>query len=239
MSEKVPGMKKLLLAATCFSTVLSGAALAADLPSRKAPPAVYAPVPVFSWTGFYVGANVGYGWMDAFNKGVVFAPFGLADPHGGIVGGAQIGYNWQVSPMFVVGVETDFQGSSVGGGITARKTPWFGTVRGRLGVTPFGAPVMLYATGGFAYGRLNIGPNFPTGVSVGKVATGWTAGAGVEYAFTPNWSVKGEYLFTNIGANYPLGVFGSDITQRVHDHTVRVGLNYRFGWGGGPVVAKY
>ncbi|HMN72032.1 MAG TPA: porin family protein [Rhodoblastus sp.] len=233
-------MKKLLLAATCFSAVMGGAAFAADLPSRKAPPPIYtSPAPVFSWTGFYIGANVGYGWMDAFNKGVVFAPGGLADPHGGIVGGGQIGYNYQFSPMFVAGLETDFQGSGVGGGITARKTPWFGTVRARLGVTPFAAPVMLYATGGFAYGRLNIGPFFPTGVSFGKVATGWTAGAGVEYAFTPNWSAKVEYLFTNLGANYPVGVFGSDVQQRVHDHLVRVGLNYRFGWGASPVVAKY
>lgn len=232
-------MRKFLVAAACLSATFT-AAQAADLPLRKAPPPVYTqPVPVMNWTGFYVGANVGYGWMDRFNKNIVFAPGGVADPHGGIVGGAQIGYNYQISPLFVAGIETDFQGTGIGGGIPARKTPWFGTVRARLGVTPFAAPVMLYATGGFAYGRLNIGPFFPTGVSFGKVATGWTVGGGMEYAFSPNWSTKVEYLFTDLGANYPVGPFQTGVAQRVHDHVVRVGLNYRFGGYTAPVVARY
>lgn len=228
-----------IVAAASLNAAFTGAQ-AADLPSRKAPPPVYTqPVSAFDWTGFYVGANVGYGWMDPYNKGVAFAPGGLADPHGGIVGGGQIGYNYQFSPLFVAGIETDFQGSSVGGGITARNTPWFGTVRARLGLTPFSAPVMLYATGGFAYGRLNIGPSFPTGLIYSKVSTGWTVGGGVEYAFTPNWSVKGEYLFTNIGANFQGAPLQPAFMQRVHDHVVRVGLNYRFGGYAAPVVARY
>jgi len=182
---------------------------------------------------------VGYGWMDPFQKGGAFVFGGNADPHGGIVGGGQIGFNYQLSPMFVAGLETDFQGTGIGGGFVARRTPWLGTVRGRLGVTPFSAPVMLYATGGFAYGRFNFGP-FPTGGTVGKIATGWTLGGGAEYAFTPNWSVKAEYLFTNIGANFPGGPFNATVTQRVHDHLVRVGVNYRFGWGApSTVVARY
>lgn len=231
-------MRRFIVAA---SAVLVGvaSAQAADLPSRKAPPPVYtSPVPAFNWTGFYVGANIGYGWMDAFNKGGVLGA-GLADPHGGIVGGGQIGYNYQFSPMFVAGLETDFQGTGIGGGFVARRTPWLGTVRARLGVTPFSAPVMLYATGGFAYGRLNIGP-FPTGVTFGKVATGWTVGGGAEYAFSPNWSVKAEYLYTDIGANFPTGPFATGATEKAHDHLLRVGLNYRFGWGApAAVVARY
>lgn len=231
-------MKKLLLATTLLAGSVA-AAQAADLPSRKAPPPVYTtPAPVMTWTGFYAGLNVGYGWMDNFNKNTVFGT-GFANPHGGVLGGGQIGYNWQVSPMFVLGVETDFQGSSVGGGFVPRHTPWFGTLRGRIGVTPFNPNLLLYATGGLAYGDLSIGPDL-FGTKYDKVAVGWTVGGGVEYAFSPNWSVKAEYLFKNMGADYPTGLLFTQQTERVHEHLVRVGVNYRFNWGGpAPVVAKY
>ncbi len=231
-------MKKLLLVATVLAASFAGAQ-AADLPSRKAPPPVYMqPVPVANWTGFYVGANLGYGWMEKFNKGVLFAP-GLADPHGGVVGGGQVGFNYQVAPWLVAGLETDFQGTSIGGGAVARHTPWFGTVRGRLGFTPINPNLMIYATGGFAYGKLNIGP-FANGMSFGQVATGWTAGGGLEYALSPNWSVKAEYLFVSLSGNYPTGPLFTTEKQSSNEHVVRVGLNYRFNMGGPTaVVAKY
>ena len=240
-------MKKFLLAATAL--VMSfGGAQAADLPSRKAPPPMmYSPAPVYSWTGFYLGASIGYGWMDKFNTAgpFGFAPGGriaLADPHGGGVIGPQIGFNYQISPMFVAGVEADWQGTTVGGGVIGRRTPWLGTLRGRLGVTPFSPSLMVYATGGFAFGDLRIGAfPFPPGGSFSQTATGWTVGGGLEYAFANNLSAKLEYLYTDIGANFPIPFgFTGTAQQRVHDHIVRIGLNYHFNsFGGAPVVARY
>jgi len=238
-----------IIAALAASTI-AGSAFAADLPSRKEAPVYVAPAPVFTWTGFYVGLNAGYGWLDRYNRSNWIYNFNSNNGSlGGFVGGGQAGYNWQVSPMFVLGVETDFQGATIGSGNNGnwgyggiiRSVNWFGTVRGRVGVTLFNPQLLVYGTGGFAYGNLNI----PTGGwwnggNSGQVATGWTAGGGLEYAFSPNWSAKVEYLFTNIGANYNTwGGWGST-TERVHINTVRAGLNYRFNWGGaGPVVAKY
>ncbi|MFC5485060.1 porin family protein, partial [Microvirga aerilata] len=91
-----------LLAATAISTAAISAASAADLPMRSAPPApVFAPAPVFTWTGFYVGVNAGYGWSEDDNDAVDFAD---DDNDGGFIGGAQVGYNHQIS-SFVVGLE--------------------------------------------------------------------------------------------------------------------------------------
>ncbi|MFO1167345.1 MAG: outer membrane protein [Rhodoblastus sp.] len=242
-------MKKFLLAATMVASSFA-AAQAADLPSRKmAPPpaVVYSPASVYSWTGFYVGASIGYGWMDNFNRAgsIGFGPGGklqLESPHGGIVVGPQVGFNYQISPMFVAGVEADWQGSSVGGGVVGRRTPWFATLRGRLGVTPFNPSLMVYATGGFAFGDLRIGPfPLPPGGTISQVATGWTLGGGLEYAFAGNWSAKLEYLYTNIGANFanPF-VFGATASQRVREQTIRLGVNYHFySTGSAPVLARY
>ena len=155
---------------------------------------------------------------------------------GGVVGGAQIGYNYQLTPLFVVGLETDFQGSSVGGGGNqgwgaTRSVDWFGTVRGRAGVSMLNAQLLLYGTGGFAYGDLRL--NYGWLGSQARTGTGWTAGGGLEYAFLPNWSAKVEYLYTNIGANYDsiyVAPFIVESQQRAHLNTVRAGVNYRFNW---------
>ena len=167
---------------------------------------------------------------------------------GGVIGGAQIGYNYQVTPLFVVGLETDFQGSSVGGGGNqgwgaTRSVDWFGTVRGRAGVSMLNAQLLLYGTGGFAYGDLRL--NYGWLGSQARAGTGWTAGGGLEYAFLPNWSAKVEYLYTNIGANYDpiyIAPFIVETQQRAHLNTVRAGVNYRFNWmlaPPGPAMANY
>jgi outer membrane immunogenic protein len=247
-------MKKIAvgLAALLASAASAGAA---DLPSRKAPPPYIPPPPVFSWTGLYVGANIGGGWLDRYERdgwgtawnGFGWFPvfvFGSDNTRGGVIGGGQVGYNYQVSPLFVVGVETDIQGSSVGGGGgggglffggVPRSVPWFGTVRGRVGVSLFNPQLLIYGTGGFAYGDLQLNTGWFG--SVRQTATGWTAGGGVEYAFLPNWSAKVEYLYNNIGANFP-GTPSAE--HRVHLHTVRAGLNWRLNWfSPPPVVASY
>src|SRR6185503_17792061 len=164
-------MKKILLASVALFG-FAGAASAADLPVRAAPPApIIAAVPVFTWTGFYVGVNAGYGWNANDSITVGGLTFDL-DDEGGFVGGAQAGYNYQIG-SFVVGLEGDIQYADFGGddrfdfdgdGILDddfNTSDWFGTVRARAGVAFDRA--LIYATGGFAFA---------------DNATGWTVGGG-------------------------------------------------------------
>jgi outer membrane immunogenic protein len=166
-------MKKTLLAVAAIAALIGTPALAADMPV-KAPP--LAPAPVYSWAGFYLGANIGYGWradpigMSGDNlAGTFFLTAGFNPPPSvkttGTVGGLQLGYNWQIDPKWLVGIETDFDASSVRGRASgfviatnetdvSAKTPWFGTLRGRIGVLPTDR-LLAYATGGMAYGQAN------------------------------------------------------------------------------------
>ncbi|MBM3578124.1 MAG: porin family protein [Alphaproteobacteria bacterium] len=229
------------LALAALLPVLS--ASAADLPSRMEPPPAYIPPPpMFTWTGFYAGLNLGGGWLDRDDGNWLFA--GGASNTGGVIGGAQIGYNYQFTPLLVAGLETDLQGSSVGGNGWGRRVDWFGTVRGRAGVSLLNTQLLIYGTGGFAYGDLRLNNGWFGAQS--RTATGWTAGGGLEYAFLPNWSAKVEYLYTRLGANYGSLYAGpfivGDSQQRAGLNTVRAGVNYRFNWllaPPGPPAAAY
>ncbi len=273
-------MKKLLLSATALAFALSAsAAFAADLPSRKEAP-VFAPPPPPPpmWTGFYAGLNLGGGW--SANNGVnTVVPYtdpaipgslyllpgggNTSNNSGGVVGGGQIGYNFQFGSSFVVGAEADFQGTSIGsnrnngnfvaplpspfvpgdvlvplatGNNVGLSLPWFGTVRGRLGflITP---TLLIYGTGGFAYGEVQ---GNVTGFS--NTRTGWTAGGGVEWMFMPNWSAKAEYLFVDLSSGGATGPFGFEFGTHHHPQVniVRAGVNYHFNFGGpAPVLARY
>src|SRR3712207_3058823 len=167
-------MKKILLASVALFG-FAGAATAADLPVRSAPPApIVAAAPIFTWTGFYVGVNAGYGWSDDDFDAVDFAD---DEDDGGFLGGAQVGYNYQIG-SFVVGLEGDIQYAEFGregvfnfgdedGDILEgelESSGWFGTVRGGAGGAV--GEALIYATGGFAFA---------------DDATGWTAGGGLEY----------------------------------------------------------
>ena len=254
-------MKKIaLIAAISLAALSVGAAFAADLPSHKAPP-VYVPPPPPPplWTGFYAGLNLGGGFYanNSSNQGWGWNNGG-GGGSGGVVGGGQIGYNYQFGSSFVVGAETDFQGTSIGSGgnnnnnwlfglppVTTARLNWFGTVRGRLGWL-FTPTVLVYGTGGFAYGEVQrngwLNQN-------SAVQTGWTAGAGAEWMFMPNWSVKAEYLYTQIsGSNSNNGWLWAfnpgwglnNVNNRTRFHTIRAGVNYHFNWGApAPVLAKY
>src|ERR1051326_8547675 len=220
------------IAASLAAAIIAGPAIAADRLPVKALPARVPPA-VFSWTGFYVGANLGAGWDTSgtqsgsqFYTGT-FGPPGpttawtnsMSAPRG-LLGGLQAGYNWQVSPWLVAGLETDIQRASIHGdgaaatavtvgtnGIAAhngaialaQKTDWFGTLRARVGVTPFAAPVLFYATGGLAYGSaktwfamadtLPIDGAIIAGAAAGSATrTGWTVGGGAAWGITPNRS---------------------------------------------------
>ena len=218
----------LALAATVLGV---SAAQAADLPRQvytKAPPLA---APVFDWTGFYIGANVGYG--SAHNDLTVPGATGSEDMNG-IIGGGQIGYNWQTG-AWVFGLEADFQGSdqhndTTGLGVTLSDSmPWFATFRGRIGYVI--APMwMVYVTGGGAV------VDFKSTITVAGVGSagfestqaGWTIGAGVEGAITRNWSWKAEYLHIDAGNfnNTLLGVVPVNVS--LTDDIGRFGINYRF-----------
>lgn len=217
-------MKKILLSSAALVALTAGA-MAADLPSRAAPAPMMAAVPVFTWTGFYAGVNAGYGW-NTNDANTYFDPaFGYdsgKNTDGGFVGGAQVGYNYQMG-MFVLGLEADLQYADRGRdngyyglGYYDRNSSadWFGTARARAGVAFDRA--LVYATGGFAYGDSN---------------GGWTAGGGFEYAFSNNLSAKLEGLYINLeGRNRYDGYVGSyGVNSNDEFAVIRAGLNYRFG----------
>jgi outer membrane immunogenic protein len=227
----------------------AGAAAAADLPVRMPPPVMQA---VYTWTGFYLGVNVGGGWSNAnadFSTAAV-PSFASIDNHmAGVIAGGQVGYNWQ-SGAWVIGVEADFQYSGMKSDLSApcpagicaglaasfdQKMPWFGTARGRLGYASAGW--LIYATGGYAYTRLETNAFASAGgVSVDvrrdESRHGWTAGGGIEVAFTQNWSAKVEYLYMDFGTrdgSWTLTALPT-ITDstRLQSNIVRGGMNYRF-----------
>ncbi|GAB4066078.1 porin family protein [Ancylobacter sonchi] len=201
---------KAVLAGLALAAAIAVPASAADLAYRA--PAAYAPpVPVFTWTGFYIGANAGYGWGSA----------DFSDDTDGFLGGIQAGYNWQFagSPL-VVGIETDIQATNIES--PTFSLDYFGTVRARLGfaVDQF----LIYGTGGFAYGR---GDYELAGLTNKQTNTGWTIGAGGEYAFSPNWSVKAEYLYVDLGTETYATVVGP-LDVGTTANILRLGVNYKF-----------
>ena len=207
-------MRIVCLLFACVAVALGGSpGYAADL----APQPVYypppPPPPLYTWTGFYFGGNGGFGG-DQFQYPVtVGSTAGTASLNSsGFFGGGQVGFNWQMAPAWVIGVETDFDGADITGNATAAATvgatatagtklDWFGTVRGRAGflVTP---SALLYGTGGWAYGHTTTSATASlTGVgsaatSLGAEQNGWTVGGGLEYAFNP-WLVLQNRVFVS------------------------------------------
>ena len=211
-------MKKILLSSVALLGLATGA-MAADLPSRRAPAPIVAAVPVFTWTGFYAGVNAGVGFNNSDDGDIVFRGttiVGDSDDDAGFIGGAQIGYNYQIG-SFVVGLEGDIQYADFGREFTYlgndfESSDWFGTVRARAGVA-FGQ-ALIYGTGGFAFA---------------DDATGWTVGGGLEYAFTNNLSAKIEGLYVNLenDDDFDFDIDGFD--GETDFGVVRAGLNFRFG----------
>jgi outer membrane immunogenic protein len=247
------------LATTALVTTLFGAARAADLGPlvTKAPP----PLPVYyNWTGFYLGGNLGGSWgrqsEEVFVGGLPIA--GVSDHPNGVIGGGQIGYNWQLynsgtwGNAWVFGLEADIQGSnqratddfafltsSVGplSGDFSDKLEWFGTVRGRVGVA-FDR-ILPYVTGGWAYGDRNLNGTLtvPAGTasfSTSSTLDGWTVGGGIEWAFWDHWTAKFEYLYMDLGGNNNNNDFSAlrtpvgITTSHFTDNIARVGVNYKF-----------
>ena len=239
------------LAVACLSYGAAfHAAHAADLPRRQAPPPPLV-LPVFTWTGFYAGVNAGYALSEG-KSSFTDATYGTvsdAGQGGGFAGGGQIGYNYQLTPGsgLVLGFETDIQGvaqsrANVG---TIGTTPYynvspsldyFGTVRGRVGYA-FDR-VLVYGTGGFAYGGGSTSSYAAsyTDTLPSTSRTGYAVGGGLEYAFTEKLSAKAEALYINL-AKRSSGSATYDSTVPAYYGTgssdtgfavVRAGVNYRF-----------
>ena len=268
-------MKRIALVATLM---VAGAASAtgADMPVK----ALVAPAPASSWSGFYVGGNIGYSWgnADTFRNGdgtTISFPGVIpitnsyswagssAQRLDGLIGGAQFGYNYQFSRNWVLGLEADIQGSAAratgafsdsfsgtlcfaaanppptctattpinGTAATSyeARIEWFGTVRGRLGATFADDLVLLYGTGGLAYGGVKLSANTAINATPGGFAfafvgnpqfggtdtrIGWTAGGGVEgkFARASNWTWKVEYLYVDLGSLNIAGLYSAPNT---------------------------
>lgn len=226
------------LAGLAGALVISGfgAAQAADIVA-PVEEAIIAP-DVFTWTGFYVGANVGYGWGEADHQAGATSGTGINDIDiDGAFAGGQIGYNWQFDQI-VIGAEADIQWSGIegdcddcgGGGQppeTSHEIDWFGTIRGRLGYAM--GEWMPYITGGYAFGEATRETASGGGSSFDNNIDGWVAGAGVEWAFAPDWSAKLEYQYIDFGdEEYAFDVGGFDPVVDLQIHTIRVGVNWHF-----------
>ena len=226
-------MKRFLLAVTAglMAASMASPSFAADLPR----PAYKAPMYVapFSWTGFYVGINGGYGfgkssWTNALGT------TGDFDVKGPILGGT-IGYNLQTG-AWVWGLEGDLDyswirgsttnaGFGCGGGGCETRNTWLATGRGRIGYA--WDRFLPYITGGAAYG--NIKATTPGGASETKSKLGYVLGGGVEYAFLGAWSAKIEYNYVDLGTvTCSAATCGLSTDVKFKTHLVKLGVNYRF-----------
>jgi outer membrane immunogenic protein len=269
-------MRKICINLVAAAAVCGAAdmAAAADMTTvKKAQPAAY------NWAGFYFGGHAGYGWADhafatffadaatAINWNAATAagaydrtPNARSD---GWLAGIQFGHNYQ-SGRYVFGAEFDISWTGIDGkkatelsvagfspSITTAKgdLDMFGTLRSRIGVLP-SEQLLIYATGGLAFGRASYtytfafpgSDDFVSGSRGSRMEWGWTIGGGAEFAVADNWTAKVEYLYYDLGdatfqtagsrASAGLGNF--NVTADNTGHIARLGFNYRFGTGGTP-----
>ena len=217
-------MRKLLLAGASLLAVGVVSASAADLPARmpaKAP--VYVPPMGYSWTGFYLGLNGGYGFGRSEYSGTLSSS--NFDAGGGLFG-ATVGYNWQTGPI-VFGLEGDIDWSGMKGsgacGLTTCDTrnDYLSTIRGRLGYAI--DRWMPYITGGAAIG--NVKTSIAGVGDTNNTRGGWTVGGGIEASLFGPWTAKVEYLHVDLGsADTALAGTSAKFTSDI----IRGGINYKF-----------
>jgi outer membrane immunogenic protein len=222
-------MCKRVLLASAGLMALTAAAAAADLPRRYEPPRqqIYAPAPIYNWTGFYIGINGGFGWGDSR-----WDSTGRFDVSGPVIGGTA-GYNWQFA-QWVLGLEGDLDWSNIKGTTTAvcpagctTRNSWLGTVRGRVGYSV--DRFLPFITGGFAVG--DIRASQPGFAGASDTNAGWTVGGGLEFVIAGNFTAKAEYLYVNLGrfnCGLACGNGAAPDNVRFDTHLVRGGVNYRF-----------
>jgi len=240
-------MRTFLFAASAIPILLAGLPTqAADMPAK---PPIYKPPVAYSWTGFYIGGHVGSGWNTGEWRLVGIGNVGSGTAPG-FVGGAQIGVNYQIDAV-VLGFESDVSWADLSGENCNlqgtlncnSKAERFGTIAGRVGVAFDRA--LVYFKSGAAWGHYThvvslLGAPIPEN-QVSSSKWGWMAGAGIEYALMRNWSAKLEYDFIDFGTgrvdlNFGFAPGAGETKQRIQ--TVKLGLNYKFDWGG-AVAASY
>lgn len=207
-----------LVAASAIALLSSVSAYAADMvaPSQ----------PVYSWAGGYVGIQGGYGWTDAkFTEG----PFAEKENFNGGLLGVHAGYNFQ-SGAFVYGLEGDvsynWNKTDIFDGFMNARADWQGSLRLRAGYAL--DRVLIYGTGGVAIANGVVKyPGFPINVQSNKTFTGFTVGAGAEYAFAENWTARLEYRYTDFGKQN-VGLIIGDIDAKLKQQSVLVGVSYKF-----------
>jgi outer membrane immunogenic protein len=243
-----------LISAPLAALMGVAAAPAADLAPKTYVKAPAAPAPAYDWTGFYVGANMGFGAAsDRLNMSFTPAIFGGEQPMmapAGWLGGVQLGYNFQAG-RWVLGVEGDAQASALRQSIcfdgcrpavtslAVQELSWFATARGRVGYTM--GPALIYATGGAAFTsvRTSLSEILPPSPSVvgtfDDARTGWVLGGGIEAALGGHWTAKVEYLYMDFGSishvlpDVFLGAaFPNIYAIDIREHVFRVGVNYLF-----------
>lgn len=252
MKKSGPAVVAIVIAA-----MFGSPAIAADMPALKAPP----PSPVAYWNGWYIGINgagfssvtnniglSGTGALGAFlAAGLMPTPINLQ--YSGWLLGGTLGYNWQLTSLFALGLEADIDGgkakssfATAGIPITTnavRELDDLGFFRARFGMTIL-PPLFTYVTGGLAIGERKLGigavdpalaPALSTFNEASNFGAGWTAGFGLEYMFGPHWSFKGEFIYVDLGkVSSTISYAGSSLTASVNDHEeiVLAGINYRF-----------
>jgi outer membrane immunogenic protein len=249
------------LAAFVLAIALPATAMAADLPPRPAPMMPVA-APVYNWTGFYIGGNIGGAWRG--NDGWTDSLLGLAwnnNNSGVFIGGGQVGVNYQFN-NFVLGVEWDADwaannsNTSVGVIVPGVGTVsitgndrWISTLAARFGVA-FDRWLVYGKAGGAWVGNNGFTISAPAGTVVAGTSntnTGWMLGVGAEWAFAPSWSAKLEYDYVGLRSRSFVIPGGSPFlagdvftTGNRNVSMVKLGVNYLFNWGSpGGVVARY
>lgn len=253
-------MRRQFLLASVGALALTGSALSAELP--PAPP----PTPIFTWTGLYVGGQIGGAWGRDPTALSFFAPgFGLVETYinepSGVIGGAHIGYNLQIN-QWVAGIEGTVDGTSLNStrfgpitGVSVRTREQVqGSIRARLGIA-FDR-VLIYGTGGAAFTGIENDYTdslgffaFPgTLERISRTRSGWTAGGGIAYAITNNWSIRAEYRYSDFGryTDFPFAaasvLAGGLLSVQHHltQHQVQFGVSYKFDFSPlAPVVARF
>ena len=247
------------LLTTAAVVVLSGSAFAADmgLAMKAAPPP--APIPFVGWQGFYIGGHVGVARLNSSCTGTdadygyygsctqYYGQASTVNSQTGAAAGVEVGYDWQ-SRYFVYGVAADWTwtnlkhtsnknaaATSVTRSAFQSEVNWLASFRGRMGLAV--DDTLVYVTGGLALGGIKDANIFCDSAGCGnygavdKTAVGWVAGVGVEHKFTPNWSIKGEFLYYDLGSNSGSSNFDTTQNHATFTNEVllgRLGVAYHF-----------